>query len=349
MHNDIIKLLPKIYFPNVIFYGDKSFFFYKDVFLNRKIFIVISGGFKEINKKFCEELFCGQAFYFVQDSEPSKEDFEKIQRAFRDNPFDLIVALGGGSVIDLAKLLKKDKKLEMVAIPTTIGAGAEVSQHCILMENGTKKAHSDHNFLPETVILNPVFLLSLSGEQIASQAIDALAHALEGLVSRLSSPLSDAFCLYAIDNLYGGLIDFLEKGARADILARLQIASVFSGLAQSNVGTGLIHSFAHCLGARNKISHALAVCAPFLEVIKFNASHTDKYQKLSQLKHLSPNDFIGKIQDLLNNLGLNGKVILECNLEEAAEEIKKDICTTTNPSQPSIEDIVSILKKVIND
>ncbi|MFA7676115.1 MAG: iron-containing alcohol dehydrogenase [Candidatus Shapirobacteria bacterium] len=348
MQNNILKLLPKMYFPGVIFHGEKCFSYFKNFFSDKNILVVISDSFKKYNETLCEDLFGEKVFYFIQEEEPSSENFERLKKEFLARNFNLIVAVGGGSVIDLAKLVKKEFSLQMIAIPTTIGSGAEVSQHCILFEDGIKRSFSDYNFIPETVILNPIFLASLSDEQIVYQSIDSLAHALESLVSRLSNPLSDYFALSAIENIYSGLNDLSEKGAQNNILEKIQIASVFSGLAQGNVATGLVHSFAHYFGAKNKISHARAVAIFLIDVLKFNLQHTSKYQKIDHLKRLSCDNFIHKIENLFQKLNVEIKIEVQGNLQEIAEEIRKDICTTTNPYLPSNEDIVIILNKLKN-
>ncbi len=349
MDNKILAFLPKIYFPNAVFCGDKSLLYLKTI-QNVKKLVVVSGSFKKLNSELLNDLFGEKIEYFIQDGEPTFNDFNKLKEACAKNSFDYLIAMGGGSVIDLVKLVKQELGVKMAAVPTTIGSGAEVSQHALLLDNGRKKIKSSPQLLPETVLINPACLKSLSREQIVIGSIDALAHGLESLASKISNSFSDHFALKAIESIYYNL-DKLASGEEEDeIIVELQTAAILAGLAQSSAATGLVHSFAHYFGAKNKINHAKAVAIFLVDVLELNFEHTDKYQKLNRLKDLSSNNFIDKIKKLFDRLDIRQeKINLQNELEETAELIKKDICTLTNPYFPAVEDIIKIIKKHINE
>jgi len=315
--DNILALLPKIYFPNSVFSGEKSFLFFKSIESSKKL-IAVSAGFKNSNAEMLENLF-GPADYFIQDREPLVEDFNELKKICLDKKPDYLIAFGGGSVIDLAKLVKKELSIKMIAVPTTLGSGAEVSQHALLIDKQVKKIQSSSDFLPQTVILNPECLKSLSREQIEFQRIDALAHALESLVSRFANNLSES-----LSSAAAGIL--LKKDAN---LKDLQTGSVLAGLAQSSAGTGLAHALAHYFGPKNNIPHAKAVAVFLLDVLKLNSPYTEKLKPFIEK--------IGQIQQV--------KIEIKGDLEQMAGDIKRDVCCLTNPFQPSIEQIVEILKK----
>ncbi len=345
--NKILSFLPKVYFPKIIFFGEKGLFFLKSI-EDKKVFFVFSSEFKEKNEEYIFNLFKEKIKFFVQNREPREEDFEKLKKICKENNFDYLIAFGGGSVIDLAKLVKKDLNIKMVAIPTTIGSGSEVSQHSILISSKEKKVFSSPYLLPEIIILNPKYLKSLSKEQIIFQSIDALSHGLESLVSRMSNLFTENLSLISIENIYCNLSKLAKKEVEDKILEELQISSFLSGLAQSSAGTGLVHSFAHYFGPKNNLSHAESISIFLLDILKYNSEKVDKYEKLDKLKNLSSKNFIISLGNLFKELKIERKKIkISGNLKEIANLIKKDICTITNPCSPTEEDIIKILKKHI--
>lgn len=345
----ILTFLPKIYFPGGIFWGEKGLNCFKAVDEEKKL-IVSSSILKEANVERFSALFGEETEYFIQDREPLIEDFEKLKSVCEEKNISFLIAFGGGSVIDITKLAKRELKIKMAAIPTTF-SGAEVSQHALLIGAGEKKISSSFELLPEIVIANSDFLKSLPREQIIFQSFDALAHSLESLVSKFATPFSEGFSLLAAEKIYFNLNKLSETSEKEmnGILDDLLSASIFAGLAQSGAATGLIHSFAHYFGVKNGISHSQAIVAFMPDVLSLNLEHTDKYEKLNQLKDLSSSDFIPKLRVLFEKLDIRPKKFsLIESVEDAAAKIRKDICTITNPYLPSAEDIIEILKKRVS-
>ena len=345
-NNKILTFVPKIYFPGAIFFGAKGPVFLKSIEAEKKL-VVTTNGFKEKNEVLVSGLFAGPVEFFYQDREPFADDFDKLKELCQAGNFNWLVALGGGAAIDLAKLVKVRQGIKMAAIPTTVGSGAEVSQHAVIVENGAKKVYSSQSLLPEAVIYNHIFLQSLDKEQIVFQSIDALSHALESLVSRMANPLSDSFALLAIQKIYYYLDNFSNFKNQDEILENLQIAAFFAGLAQSSAATGLAHSFAHYFGPNCKISHAQAVAVFLLDVLELNSQKTDKYKKLDQLNDLTSKDSISKLKILFQDLKISLPKLKDTgkSLEDIAWAVKKDICTATNPYSPNTAELVEIIKK----
>lgn len=343
MNDKILSFLPKVYFPGKIFLGEQSLDFLKTI--SGKKLVITSRYFKDSNEDFFSRLFTDSQDYFFQDREPRKEDFENLKKYCLDNGFEAFISIGGGSVVDLSKLVKKDLKTSLTAVPTTMGSGAEVSMHALLIDGGEKKIFSSSDLLPDAIILNSAFLESLPEEQIIFQAIDAFSHGMESLVSRISNPFSDALALSSAEIIYGCFNDFLQKGNRQKILSKLQIAGILAGLAQSSSGTGLCHALAHYFGVKYNIGHAKAIAIFLPDVLSLNMRHTDKYKKLDATKNLPSDAFLPKLKKLFSELDFKTPKIPDSeNLNEAVSKIKKDICTLTNPYSPTVDEIIQIIK-----
>lgn len=196
------------------------------------------------------------------------------------NP-DWIVAVGGGSVIDGAKLcwarlehphfpldrLSRPFALprlraaaRFAAVPTTAGTGSEASSSAVYTEKdtGRKVPVVSHDFLPDIVVLDPRLTMGLPDRWTVLTALDALGHALEGYVSRLANPLVDGLAESAVANLMSGVPELLAEGESLERRLKLQIAAFQAGQVQNHRIVGLAHLIAHQLGGLH-VPHALAI------------------------------------------------------------------------------------------
>ncbi|UYN97240.1 MAG: iron-containing alcohol dehydrogenase [Enhydrobacter sp.] len=194
---------------------------------------------------------------------------------------DWIVAIGGGSIIDGARLcwalyehptfpaerLARPFALpplralaRFVAVPTTAGTGAECSSAAIITdpETGHKVPVVTHDFLPDVAILDPRLTMSLPVGLTVATALDALAHALEGRVSKLTNPLVDDIADSSATTILGALAELLDNGETPELRSRLQIAAYYAGQVQNLRLVGLAHAVAHRLGPWQG-AHAAAV------------------------------------------------------------------------------------------
>ncbi len=201
-----------------------------------------------------------------------------ISRRILEIRCDCIVAIGGGSVLDAAKLVcvmaknnivdpsqiagvdtLPKERLNLIAIPTTCGTGAEATGVCVAMDekNNTKIAFADDVLIPDVAILDPALVEALPVRLVASSAIDALAHAIEAHISIQSNPLSDALSAKALSMIWKNLPEAIngDKNARFCLLEAANIA----GVAFSNAMVGIIHSLAHAAGSILHIPHSEAV------------------------------------------------------------------------------------------
>lgn len=200
-------------------------------------------------------------------TEPTIESMEAVKDYVRENNFDLIIGLGGGSSMDTAKIAalmrhnpgnvvdyfkKKFEKprLPLILISTTSGTGAEVTGDMVFSVSGDKRWYSDSKALPEIAIVDPVLTLTVPPRVTAHTGMDAMAHAVEGLMTIYANPLSDALAYPPIK----WVIDYVERAFHQgrDITARyyLSLAATGGGWVNQNVPVTLPHSIGYTLSHR---------------------------------------------------------------------------------------------------
>lgn len=297
---------------------------------------------------------------------------EKIL-AFRP---DLVIAFGGGSPIDAAKAIVYFAARQadfppcaFVAVPTTSGTGSEVSRFAVITdsEKGLKYPLVDDRLLPDTAVLDPVFLTSLPPAVTADTGIDVLTHAVEAFVSSGRNDFSDAMAEKAIRLVYRYLLKSYREPENLTYRQRMHNASCLAGAAFSNAGLGINHSLAHALGAKFHLPHGRAngILLPY--VMSFNAGCTStltdtalRYAKISRLLDLetvstrqSALNLIKTARRFIEALGMPSSIkaagvdeaaFFEA-LPEMAEAAFADRCTATNPQPASSEALAQIYRQ----
>jgi acetaldehyde dehydrogenase/alcohol dehydrogenase len=219
---------------------------------------------------------------------------------------DLVVAVGGGSVIDAAKAMRlfyehPEKRLDdltlpfldprkrvadyprdphtvrLVAVPTTSGTGSEVSPAAVLTVDSHKETLVDYCLVPDVAIVDPLLTLSMPLAVTVDSGIDALTHALEAAVSIFASPYTDAFCVQAARLIFEALPKVYDDPG--DLAARTDMANAatLAGLAFSNAFVGVNHALAHAVGARFGIAHGRANGVFLPHVLRYNAALPTKF------------------------------------------------------------------------
>ena len=203
---------------------------------------------------------------------------------------DVIVSLGGGSVIDTAKgicivmkeggSLRDYQGMQMltrpqtphIVVPTTAGTGSEVTSGAVILDKdqGQKIIIFEHFNTPGVAILDPCMTQGLPPDLTASTGMDAMTHAVESYVAQTRNPISDAAALHAIKLIVRYLPTAVESGD--DLMARgqMQVAALLAGWAFSNAMVGLVHAMAHSLGAVCRIPHGLANGILLPHVMRYN-------------------------------------------------------------------------------
>jgi aldehyde dehydrogenase (NAD+) len=261
--------------------------------LGNKAFLVTDPGLIETGlvdqvKETLGDLLAGLYADVPQDSGMTVVD-KGAERALAAGA-DVLVSLGGGSVIDTAKgmcivmkeggSLRDFQGMQMltrsqtphVVIPTTAGTGSEVTSGAVVLdaEQGQKIIIFEYFNTPRTAILDPRMTLKLPAGLTASTGMDAMTHAVESYVAQARNPISDAAALHAIKLIVKYLPAAVENGANLLARGQMQIAALLAGWAFSNAMVGLVHAMAHSLGAVCRIPHGLANGILLPHVMRYN-------------------------------------------------------------------------------
>ncbi len=219
--------------------------------------------------------------------EPPLEVGEKLVRFTREREFDLVIGLGGGSALDLAKLAAvlathegdvadylnltgkrslTHKGLPKILIPTTSGTGSEVTNIAVLSLATTKDVVTHDYLLPDAAIVDPALTVSLPPKVTAATGIDALTHAIEAYVSVNANPVTDGLALQAIRLISGSIRTAVSDGENKEARSDMSYGSYLAGLAFFNAGVAGVHALAYPLGGQFHIAHgeSNAVLLPYV-------------------------------------------------------------------------------------
>lgn len=220
--------------------------------------------------------------------EPTYEMMLNIFEEIKDIEYKRVLAIGGGSVIDVSKLLalKTPKSLlavyektempvkgkELIAVPTTCGTGSEVTNISVLVfkEKQSKIGLVSDEIIADHAVILPELVVNLPFKFFVSSSVDALIHAIESYVSPKSNCYSELFSIKAIEMILSGYMDILEKGEeyRKEIIEDFIIASNYAGVAFYNTGVGAVHALSFPLGGQYHVPHGEANYQCFTEVFK---------------------------------------------------------------------------------
>ena len=213
---------------------------------------------------------------------------------------DMIIAIGGGSVIDGAKMVRTyyefpffvvnetrfsmlNWKTNFVAIPTTIGSGAEISSASVMYNdsNKSKEFVISHQFIPEIIVLEASLIANAPKKMLLSSMVDALSHCIEGYMSNINNMLIDSYAEKAIQ-IISKYYEVVSKGINKENLNKLQLASVFAGMVQNHCIVGATHALAHQMSAFG-LSHSNAISIFLPSVIRKNIENRESNNRFEQL------------------------------------------------------------------
>jgi len=219
--------------------------------------------------------------------EPPLAIGEKLVAHTRQNQFDLVIGVGGGSALDLSKLAgvlashegkvedylnltgtKKviKKGLPTILIPTTSGTGSEVTNISVLSLESTKDVVTHDFLVADVAIVDPALTISLPPKVTAATGVDALTHAVEAYISKNASPVSDALALQAIRLISNSIRTAVSNGEDKQARTDMSYGSYLAGLAFFNAGVAGVHALAYPLGGQYHIAHgdSNAVLLPYV-------------------------------------------------------------------------------------
>ena len=301
--------------------------------------------------------------------------------AFQAAGADFMIAIGGGSSMDTSKAIgiiinnpefsdvvslegvanTKKKSVPVIALPTTAGTAAEVTINYVITdeENVKKMVCVDPNDIPTLAIIDPELMLSMPRGLTASTGMDALTHAIEGLITLGAWEMSDMFETKAIEMIAKWLPKAVENPSDIEARDGMATAQYIAGMAFSNVGLGLVHGMAHPLGAYYDIPHGVANALLLPFVMEYNKEAAKaKYRTIAEAmgvdtSSMSDDEAADVAVKAVKDLAIRVRIpqhlseigVPESGLPTLAQAAFNDVCTPGNPRQTNVEEILAIYKK----
>lgn len=314
---------------------------------------------------------------------PNPRDHEVMRgvEVYREYNCDVIVAVGGGSVIDCAKgigivaanhgnILQFEgvdavqvPMPPLICIPTTGGTSADVSQFAIVTNTAEKVkiAIISKAVVPDVALIDPETLLTMGAYLTACTGIDAMVHAMEAYVSNAHSPITDMHALNAIRLLSVNLLASVKHPEDLGLRSEVMQASLHAGLAFSNASLGVVHALAHSLGGFKDLPHGECNALLLPHALNFNYEVApERYANIGEalgldLRGLAVRDarkrIIAQVLDLRGACGiadgLKARGVASADICGLAEKALKDPCNATNPRAPVQRDLEVIYEEAM--
>ena len=312
---------------------------------------------------------------------PTIENVQNGVNAYKKSNADYIIAIGGGSSIDTAKAIgiiinnpefedvrslegvapTKNKCVPIIAVPTTAGTAAEVTINYVITdaEKNRKFVCVDTNDIPVVAIVDPDMMESMPKGLTAATGMDALTHAIEGLITNGAWEMSDMFHIKAIELIskhLRGAVENTKEGREG-----MALGQYIAGMGFSNVGLGIVHSMAHPLGALYDTPHGVANAIILPTVMEYNAEVTgDKYKYIAKamgvenVESMSVEEYrkaaIDAVKKLSNDIGIPSDlkdIVKVKDIDFLAQSAYDDACRPGNPKETSVEDIAKLYKSLL--
>lgn len=312
-------------------------------------------------------------------SNPTEENVLEGTKVYKDNGCEFIVALGGGSPIDVGKTIKvtavHDEPLEKLddtkggdkyiinemppfyAIPTTAGTGSEVGRSSVITVKATNKKTIifSPQMMPDIAILDPEITLSLPAKLTAATGVDAFVHNLEAYIMDVFHPFADGLAKEGIYRSFKFLPIAVENGNNIEARGEMLMASAMGATAFQK-GLGINHSIAHALSVFYNTHHGLANAAVLVEVMKYNIADEKVNTKMAALGSLLGTEnnalsVISKIEEWLIKVGMPTDLkdigIKKEDIEGIEEYALGDPCRPLNPRQVIKGDVKQIIENLL--
>ncbi|WP_315541367.1 iron-containing alcohol dehydrogenase [Stomatobaculum longum] len=244
------------------------------------------------------------ASYYVLDELPAEPSYEAVQKLideFKRSGADFIVACGGGSVMDAAKLASvlvtddygvkelldtpgiAKKCVPIILIPTTAGTGAEVTPNAIVAvpERELKVGIVNENMIADYVMLDARMIKNLPRPIAAATGVDALAHCIECFTGNKANPFSDIYALEGLDLILNNIQKACDDPEAMEEKNRMQIAAYYGGLAITASGTTAVHALSYPLGGKYHIAHGVSNAILLAPVMRFNSEDPEVKKRLA--------------------------------------------------------------------
>jgi len=347
----------------------------KNIFIVCDPFLVTTKVFKGILTLLVESKNQVKIYSEVTPDPPIQNIVSCMEELGKFNP-DVVIAVGGGSAIDLTKgVIYFSKKISSISIekfivmPSTSGTGSEVTSVSVITDkkNNIKYPLVDDEMLPDEAILNPLLVLSSPPKVTAYSGMDVLTHALEALVAKDANLFTDTLAEKAIEIVFDNLVQCYEDGNRIESRMLMHEASCLAGIAFNSAGLGISHALAHQVGGKMSIPHGLANTMLLPHIVKFNAKNPTAKKKYAQVaKNLGSGHDKWSDKRMVENLSRRIEHLanqLDCPLslskfgiqqstakqhcEAVVKNAKNDFTFKTNPIAPSDKELAELYYAIL--
>lgn len=314
---------------------------------------------------------------------PTVTNVKNGVKALKEAEADFIVAIGGGSSMDTAKGIgivcnnpefedvislegvadTKKKTVPIIALPTTAGTAAETTINYVIIdeEKQKKMVCVDPNDIPAVAIVDAELMYSLPKGLTAATGMDAMTHAIEGLITKGAWELSDMFEIKAIQMIHKYLPIAVDDPTNPEGRNGMAVAQYVAGMAFSNVGLGVDHGMAHPMSALHDVPHGVACAILLPTVMRFNApAALDKYVDIAKALEVyrdgmtveeAADAACSEIENLSRRVGIPQHLselgITEKDIDALADQAIIDVCTPGNPRDVTRDDIVALYKQIL--
>ncbi len=383
-------MVNQIKIPNALFLGVGSISEIENLLVNEGVErvllftdkIVQQNGLLDETLEILKKLNISNVIFNDLKPEPSYQDVEALMEDVNKADGDLIVAIGGGSVMDAAKLCSllkgseytvKDlldnpliakKQLKTIMVPTTCGTGSEATPNAIVAipEEQSKKGIVNANMIPDYVILDASMVKNLPANIVAATAVDALAHAVECYTSKKATILSDLYAAQSAKLIFENIEKAYNNGNDIEAKSKLMLGAFYGGVAITGSGTTAVHALSYPLGGKYHIPHGVSNAILFAHVMEYNKEACQDrlaklcdyiYPEFSQKSEVEKAELvINKISEIVKNtevptdLSAFGVKMsdLDCLVDAGS---KQQRLLVNNMKELSIEDIKNIYLKVV--
>ena len=311
-------------------------------------------------------------------AEPSFSDFEKLMKKVTPFNPDVVIGIGGGSVLDIAKLvaaqldneqelkeyvgigLLKDRKKKLICVPATSGTGSEVSPNAILVDDADnqKKGIISPYLIPDIVYVDPLLTISVPPAITAATGLDALTHCLEAYTNKFSQPFIDIYAYEGMRLIAANIVTVVKDGKNKEAREKVAMGSLLGGFCLGPVNTAGVHALSYPLGSMFHLAHGLSNALLLPYVMEYNIpAATKKYadvaialgcQRQSDDKSTACAG-VRKIKELIKACGIPA-TLKEVNVpgtaipEMAADAMKIQRLLKNNPREITEQDAIEIYK-----